>query len=141
MSTCPYCGDDPDLPVLGRWRTFLPVEPPSQNEIASANRGSHPQRRAYRSFRDGYTLLIRAWATKERIPPPAGRRRLVLTRHYSGKGRVRDRINLAGGMKPLLDAFVLSGLLIDDNEQSVIDHYGQERVPGESGVSVLLEEL
>lgn len=141
MSRCPFCGGDPEAPVRARWELFVPVEPPSQNEIASANRGNYAQRRAYRRFRDGYMLVLQAWRTRERIPLPGGRRRVIFSRYYTGRGQRRDKGNLIGGMKSLLDAMVAARLLLDDTEAAVEDHYRQDRVDGESGVSIILEDL
>lgn len=141
MSACPYCGADPAAPVRARWRISLPLEPPSQNEISSANRGSVTQRRAYRRFRDGYALLLNAWKHRDQIPAPQGKRRVIFERVYSGRGKPRDKGNLIGGMKPLLDALVIAGLLVDDDEAHVEDHYRQRRCASGAGVIVRLEDL
>lgn len=136
--SCPYCGADPDVPVSARWAGFFPLEPPSQNRVAGNKAGG---RFVYRRFRDGYEFLFRAWRVREEIPLPARRRRVVITRHFSGQGKRRDRGNLIGGCKPLLDAMILAALIVDDRESDVEDHYKQERVAGEPGVHILLEEL
>jgi hypothetical protein len=137
VSVCPFCGGDPSAPIYGRWEILLALEPPSQNEIAG-NKGDFASRRRYKKYRDDYGWLLKSWARE--IPPPAGRRRVIVTRYYAGRGRRYDKGNLIGGCKPLLDAMVLAGLLIDDCEEDVEDHYGQERAD-HPGVHIILEEL
>lgn len=137
--SCPYCQTDCDAPVFGRWDIFLPLEPPSQNTVAQ-NKGSFKQRKRYTELRDTYKLLLKAAKTKHRVPDAKGLRRVIFTRLYSGRGQKRDRINIAGGCKPLLDAMRLSGLLVDDTEELVDDFYRQQRAE-RSGVLITLEEL
>jgi Holliday junction resolvase RusA-like endonuclease len=137
---CEYCGANPDHPVLNRWEVFIPLEPPSQNQIASANRGDWKKRAEYRSFRDSYTFYLTSWRNKQKIPLPSTKRRVVFTRFYSRHGQLRDKGNLIGGMKSLLDAMVGAHLLADDKPQDVEDFYHQIRGT-ESGVRIVLEEL
>ncbi len=68
-------------------------------------------------------------------------RRVTLTRYYTGRSQRRDRGNLIGGMKPILDALVRQGFLVDDSEQWCEDHYAQVRHEMLAGVAVMLEEL
>jgi hypothetical protein len=142
MAKCPYCGGDPDASVVGRWEVFLPLQPSSQNEMTvKSMKGAFAARRKYKMLRDGYGWLLKNWKGRDNIPLPSGRRRAMITRYYTSTGRPFDKGNLIGGMKPLLDAMVLVDLLIDDNEDTLEDHYGQQRVDGEPGVHVVLEEL
>lgn len=139
MTRCPFCGGDPDTPIHGRWEVVLPLEPPSQNELTvKGAKGAWAGRRKYTRFRDDYGWLLKSWA--QGIPAPAGRRRVIITRYYSGRGQRYDKGNLIGGCKPLLDAMVLARLLLDDREEDVEDHYGQEP-SSEPGVHIVLEEL
>ena len=134
---CPFCGGDSEAETRGRWAITLPLEPPSQNELA-ANKGNYAARRRYRKYRDDYILLLTPFART--LPLPAGKRRVLITRLYSARGQRYDKGNLVGGCKPLLDAMVRCHLLLDDNEQSIEDYYYQTRA-GESGVRILVEEL
>lgn len=139
MSRCPFCGGNSEAPLRGRWETTLALEPPSQNKLTvKGERGAFLARKLYRKFRDDYGWLLKSWA--QGIPLPAGRRRVIITRYYSGRGQRYDKGNLIGGCKPLLDAMVLAHLLLDDDEESVEDHYLQESAP-ESGVHIIIEEL
>lgn len=141
---CKFCGGDSSLAVTARWENFLPLEPPSQNLVGN-NKGTWRVRKAYAKYRDDYQLLLAHWKNRASIPDATKRRRVTLTRYYSRTGRKRgqerDRINNAGGMKPLLDAMVNVRLLVDDKPGDVEDYYDQCKVVGASGVHVLLEEV
>lgn len=104
-----------------QWRTL----PPSQNEIM--RRFRTPQ---------AYDRLLASWrqvfgAAATTIPRATGRRRLEITRFVRDKNYRLDRGNLVGGCKPLLDAAVHAGLLIDDREDHLDDHYDQRIDPVE----------
>lgn len=64
-------------------------------------------------------------------------------RQYSGREQERDYINLCGGFKPIVDAMVSEGLLVDDAPAMLADRYEQERVAkGQpSGVAFELVDL
>jgi hypothetical protein len=117
----------------------LPLEPPSQNSVAQ-NKGNYRARKRYAKIRDDYILLLKNAKQRLSIPDARHLRRVVITRLYSGRGQARDRANIVGGCKPLLDAMHLSGLLVDDAEEFVQDFYRQAR-SNASGVGILLEEL
>lgn len=139
MSTCcSTCGQALPRAAGPRWEFSLPLEPLSQNDPASANRG--PARFEYARRRLGYQLLLVSQRNLLGIPVARGRRRVVITRLYSKHGRERDRGNLIGGCKMLLDAMTRAGLIVDDREQYVEDHYHQRRAPA-PGTLVLIEEL
>jgi len=115
------------------------MEPPSQN-VVSGNRGSPKTRRKYREIRDTYVIMLRNAKQWENIPDAEVLRRVIITRLYSGRGQARDRGNIVGGCKPLLDAMHMVNLLVDDKDEWCRDFYGQER-GDRSGVIVELEEL
>lgn len=139
MTACAMCGHDADAPVTARWTFFVPLEPPSQNEIAL--RGGRDAKIRYRKLRDQFTLLIRSKMTQLGIPDASGRRRVVFTRIYCGRAQRRDRINNAGGMKMALDACSRAALLVDDAEEWVEDHYQQRRSDVLSGLEIEVSEL
>ena len=81
-----------------------------------------------------------------KIWPARGRRRITLERIYSGRQQERDRDNLVGGMKAVVDALVLQGLLVDDTPAHAELHYGQASVGREPpaamrGLRVTIEDL
>jgi len=70
-------------------------------------------KRIYRGEREAWKRLFRGaffiWGK------PTGRRRLTVTRYVPGKNHfMKDRTNIEGSMKPLEDALVNMGILIDD---------------------------
>lgn len=108
-----------------RWVIQWRVLPPSQNEIMRRYRTPHAYDRLLASWRDV------CWAAATTIPKATGRRRLEITRFVRDKNYLLDRGNLVGGCKPVLDAAVQAGLLIDDREAHLDDHYDQRIDPVE----------
>ena len=122
---CGSCGQE--LPPAGeRWVFALSLMPPSQN-IVSGNKGSAKARSKYRKIRGDYVLLLQAWKNELKIPDATSCRRVSITRRYSGRSKRMDRGNMIGGCKPLLDAMTRTGLIVDDREEFLQDHYYQIR--------------
>lgn len=117
-----------------RWVIQWRALPPSQNEIM--RRFRTPQ--AYDRLLAGWRQVFGAAATT--IPKATGRRRLEITRFIRDKNYRLDRGNLVGGCKPLLDAAVHAGLLIDDREDHLDDHYDQRIDPVER-VRIAISDL
>lgn len=135
---CPRCGFDPAAVVTARWERFFPRQPPSQNEIGK----SVGARKVYKHERDAWTWEMRAWRLSAGGPTAAsGVRRIFFERLYTGRQQARDLGNLIGGMKPVLDAVKLEGLIVDDAPKWLIDAYSQRRDELRSGLLVTLEEL
>lgn len=136
--TCAVCSRcNQLLPVAAKkWAFIVPLEPPSQNVVAGNKGGG---RHKYKEIRDNYRMLFRNKMNTIGIPRATDKRRVLVTRLYSGRGKKRDFGNLVGGCKPLLDALTLEGLIIDDKDSCLEDHYYQERRE-ESGVRIVLEE-
>jgi hypothetical protein len=122
------------------WRFFIERRPPSLNDRLH---NSGPTRFAYAKVRDLWILEFRAARLAHRIPKATGPRRLVARRQYSGREQARDYINLVGGFKPIVDAMVTEGLLVDDEPAMLADRYEQERVAkGQaSGIGFELADL
>lgn len=134
---CESCGHAL-APGGKRWSILLPLEPPSQNDPVSANRGG--ARFEYGRLRLHYQILLQNSRAALGIPVAKKKRRVTITRIYSKHGRRRDRGNLVGGCKMVLDAMTRAGLIVDDREEYVEDHYRQER--GDApGVRIEIEEL
>ncbi len=100
-----------------RWRAL----PPSQNEIMRRYRNPHK----YDQLLASWQKVIGDLMMVGRIPRAAGRRRLEIVRYYRAEKYRLDRGNLVGGCKPVLDAAVRCGLIVDDREEHLDDHYRQ----------------
>lgn len=107
------------------WRFFIERRPPSLNDRLH---NSGPTRFAYAKVRDLWIMEFRAVRLAHRIPAATGPRSLRAVRQYSGREQERDYINLVGGFKPVIDAMVSEGLLVDDAPALLADRYEQERV-------------
>jgi hypothetical protein len=138
VSACRLCGGDAEAVVAAAWEFCVPIQPPSQNDIAM-NHGN--SRFRYSRIRTDFETYVRAQVMLLKIPRATARRRVTFTRLYTGRGQRRDRGNLIGGMKPVLDALVRQGLLVDDREEYCEDYYRQERHASISGVVMRIEEL
>lgn len=71
--------------------------------------------------------------------PEAKKRLVVITRYSAGR---MDRINFAGGCKPVVDALVRVGLLYDDTEEWLDDRYVQDKAaPGGQWTEIVVSEI
>lgn len=134
---CPRCGYGVEH-ATASWSIQLDGDIPSQNEIAG---GKGDSRWRYKRLRDQLQMLVKLERIRLRIPTATTRRRLTITRHYGGRCKERDRGNLVGGAKALVDAIVREGLLVDDAPRWVDDWYLQERTDHKTHVVVLIEEF
>ena len=141
MTACPACHYDPDATVTACWRFFIPIAGPSQNRL----HGKGGARFKYRKVRDDYERMIRAAIVAHKVMlavgPRAAKRRVTLTRFYTGREREFDRANWVGGAKPILDALVRCGLLVDDSPRWLDDYYHQRRDEHLRGVEIQIEEV
>jgi hypothetical protein len=108
---------------------------PSSNQRL-VNSRDPADRAKYRETRDDWQTLVMAAMRAHGVPKATGRRALVLIRFFSGRERARDYDNLVGGMKPVLDAMVLAGLIVGDDPGSVVVTYHQNKIDGPSGLRV-----
>lgn len=141
MSACVKCGHDPEVAVLRSWSFHVPRAPESLN-AHSVNAGL--ARFVYAKKRNAWLSDLATMARVERIPEAIVKRRVTLTRVYHGRCRAFDRDNLAGGMKMIVDALVLAGLITDDSPRWAELHFAQRKVSGASsyaGLDVHIEEL
>ncbi len=136
MTACIKCAHDPDVLVTASWSFEIDRDPPSLN----ARLFNGPRGWVYRKERDLWCIELRAVRLLQRIPKATSKRRATLTRCYTGRQQRRDRDNLIGGMKSIVDALVLEQLIRGDGEDDAEIHYGQERCRP-PGLLVLLEEL
>lgn len=146
MTACVKCGHDPDRAVTASWSFLIRRDPPSLNERIF-NAGNSRWR--YKKERDVWSAEIMVARGNGRIPvvyrpsSPHVIRRVTLERIYGGRMQERDRDNLVGGMKPIVDALVLQRLIVDDSPAHTELHYGQIREQGTAarGLRVLIEDL
>jgi hypothetical protein len=132
------CGFSADQAVGRRWGLSLPKRVSSAN-LRTVNAGASRWR--YAKERGEWCLLIRAAAAFDRsVLEATGKRRVTITRRYSGRCREMDRDNLLGGVKMLVDALVQEGALHDDKPAWLELHVLQQRAPVDV-THVLVEEL
>lgn len=109
----------------------------SQNVLR--RRWKHPQ--AYRRLRNDYTWLVRVGARSAGVPKATGKRRLHVTRLIGKGGKVYDVPNLIGGAKPLIDALVTEGLLVDDSPEYLDLGTWEQRKASAPGARITLEDV
>lgn len=138
MSACANCGHDPSATVGLRWSFFVNREVQSLN----AHRGNYGgQRWAYAKDRDAWQQWFVVLGRQHCVTPASGKRRVTLTRCYSGRQRELDADNLSGGAKVVIDSMVRAKLLLNDDKASVEVLYRQRKVTTEPGLEVRIEEL
>lgn len=137
MTACVKCGFDPSRIVTASWTFLVERDPPSLNDRVF-NAG--PRRWLYRRERDAWVDEIRVARMLQRIPRAIGKRRVTIMRVYGGRQKERDRDNLIGGQKIVLDALVFEDLLISDSASGVDVTYHQERGQP-TGLRITIEEL
>lgn len=136
--TCTACGYNADAAVARRWEFFVPLEVESLNAHRVNAGGS---RWGYKRSRDAWCKGLVACSPRDSHSPGARvKRRVTLVRIIGPRQRAFDRSNLIGGCKPVWDAMVRVGMLVDDTPLDLEDHYDQERGP-QAGLRVLIEEL
>lgn len=94
----------------------------------------------YKQERDAWHWELKAARLHWKVPKATGRRRVTMTRLFGGRQKEWDPDNLSGGMKPIVDALVLEGLLVGDDAASAQIYYEQVRGPVR-GLKLMLEEL
>ena len=115
MASCKACGYDKSLSVIKSYELTIAGRLPSQNRL-------RPRFNSYAKNRYAVALL------KQGRPYVTGRKRRVwITRLFGKRGRSYDIGNLVGGAKPLIDALVTTGWLVDDSPKWLECHYSQHR--------------
>lgn len=145
MTDCPYCGEDPRTPVLERYSFTLELAWPNPQNSGSGGGRLHNSggaRWGYKKVRDDFVREILLTSPPE---PMRGRqlRRVTLTRFWGPRKRAWDKDNLVAGAKPIVDALVLTGAMVDDSERYARIHYQQRKRTegGACAVHVLIEVL
>lgn len=149
-ATCAKCGYDASALVVAAYSFVVERDPPSLNaRVSNTIISGHK----YRRERDIWCLEMRRARLYFKIPfaiadrsnwqAIGGKRRVTITREYGGKQRERDRDNLTGGMKPLVDAMVSERLLANDDPANAEIHYQQLRIerPQRPGLRFQIEIL
>ncbi len=106
------------------WTFVIARRAPSLNEHVQ-NAG--PSRWKYAKERDVWCWEFRKVRLDLAIPKATAKRRLTVQRMYCGREQERDYVNLVGGMKVIIDALVLEGLLVDDAPKHLDDMYMQSK--------------
>jgi hypothetical protein len=139
--TCKLCGGMPYAKVVANWSFRFDRDAPSQNDVGN-NKGVTASRWKYRHERGAWVSMLSSWAIDMRIPFAEVKRRVTITRCYSGRQQLRDQGNLVGGLKAAVDAMVLCKLLKDDSPEWCEIYYHQRRVDSaERGTLITIEEL
>lgn len=135
---CPACGHDPSAAIGLRWSFFVSREVQSLN----AHRGNYGgQRWAYAKDRDAWQQWFVALGRQHCVTAASGKRRVTLTRCYSGRQREYDVDNLIGGCKSAVDAMRRAKLITGDDKRGAEILYRQRKVATEPGLEVVIEEL
>jgi hypothetical protein len=138
-ATCSLCGGRPYAKVAASWTFRIDRDAPSQNVMGN-NRGGG--RWAYAKERKAWEAALAGPFKALRIGVAKEKRRVTITRCYSGQQKVRDMGNLVGGLKPAVDAMVLVGMLMVDSPDWCEIYYHQRRVEkAERGTIITIEEL
>lgn len=140
MTACARCGHDPAIQPTATWTFHIPRTVTSGNRHVYNVGGS---RWAYKKERDEWQHWFAVRGAEEGISRATGKRRVTLTRYYGGRQREFDQDNYATGAKPILDAMVRAGLLVDDKREYAEVAYVQIHtdVEEQRGLLVTLEEL
>jgi Holliday junction resolvase RusA-like endonuclease len=137
VTACVNCAYDPEAVVTVSWKFTLPKQLGSLNDhVINAGRS----RWQYKREREEWRMLLTNARRLHEVTRPIGKRIVVLTRLYSGRERERDHDNLVGAAKPVLDAMVKAGLLVDDAPAFLVCTYRQEKAVT-SGVRVEISEV
>jgi len=132
---CPACGYDPSHCIKTTSTLILKRGAQSLNELSTNTR--HNNR--YRNARRAWERLLTPYSCLE---APTNHCRVYFTRYWKRGKYGYDYGNLVGGFKPLLDALVRAGLLVDDSPKHITEYYDQRRSPdGTDYVQVVIEEL
>jgi Holliday junction resolvase RusA-like endonuclease len=139
LEVCNLCGGRPFAEVAASWTMRIDRDAPTQN-VTGNNRGGG--RWAYKAERRAWFAALAAKKSMQRIATANVKRRVIITRCYSGQQKLRDHGNLVGGLKPAVDAMVGIGLLKDDSPEFCEIYYHQRRVEkSERGTLITIEEL
>lgn len=110
---------------------------PSQNVLARKFKSPF----AYKRLRDTLETWLMVGRVNNRIPKATQRRRLTITRYAKTEHHLLDRGNFVGGCKPLLDAAIRQGLIIDDKEVHLDDIYEQRVDRRDPRTEVRIDEI
>jgi hypothetical protein len=139
LSSCPKCGFRPDAPIARRWKFFIERKVPSLNRTGT-NRGRWCHIKAYKAERGTWLQWMQVMRANHTIAVATGRRRVTMTRVFSGREREYDRDGMVGGCKAAVDSMTTCGLILGDAPHQAELHHLQR--PGDvSGLEVEIEEL
>ena len=135
---CPACDYDDTARILSSWELTFDLKAESGNVVGSPGKGRKGWR--YRKEKNKYTAAV--LNSGSTCTGATGKRRLWITRLWGKGQRAFDVDNMAWGLKPLVDAIVKKGWLLDDTPGKVERIYRQEKSPsGLNQIIVRIEEL
>jgi hypothetical protein len=123
--------------VMPCWLIRLEELTVSQNVLMRTYGNKHK----YTAYVGRLTKMFWAAMVSGPIPKATTRRRLTITRYVRSERYRLDRGNFVGGCKPLLDAAVKAGLIRDDRENDLDDHYAQGYERDDERTEILVEDL
>lgn len=119
------CGNPPPRPKRAKATAKpaqapdLPIRPPAAHswsfprDVLSANQTVYAHWSAYAKDKRDWAAVVQPF-----LPQMGGRYRYStwrLTRHYGGRSRLMDAINMAAGFKPLIDLLTEGQVIFDDS--------------------------
>ena len=123
-------------------RTFkltIPGPMPCLNDIIDAAKGHGGRGYGYSSMKAKWTQHV-AWHVKAARVPPLGRVRMSFLWIENSRRRDPDGIS-AGGIKFLLDGFVVAGMLVNDGWKQIAGWTDAFEVGQPARVEVTIEEV
>lgn len=134
----------PEPPTLARWTLVLPnidIPRPDRLQGSRRNRAYPNTAYGYRRVRLQWESMLRDWVRRDGIPRPLERRRLLIVRQRRSVRWSRRAADLQSGIRPIIEAFVHSQLVIDDSSRWL--HLEMQQVRSSDGdrLLVVLEQL
>ena len=106
------------------WVFTVPINTLSQNRLYAA-RSFWARDALKKELRDAAQAAFSLMRIRHNIPIATGKRRVTWERILGPRQHEFDEPNFIGGLKPVLDGLVRSGLLVDDRPKYYTGRYGQ----------------
>ena len=106
------------------WVFTVRIDCLSQNRLYASRNHWH-MRKLIKELRDTSRAAFDAMRIRHNIPIATGKRRVTWERILGPRQHEFDEPNFIGGLKPVLDGLVRSGLLVDDRPKFYVGRYGQ----------------
>lgn len=103
------------------WSFTIDEPTPSLNVL----RRQYASARHYATLRNRFEQYVMVARMNEKIPKATAKRRVRIVRFATQEKYRLDHDNFIGGLKPLLDALVRQGLIVDDDAAHLEGDYVQ----------------